>query len=140
MSIENSQEGNSSEISNPLEEETASDEKSGELTQQPASELAQSEVEFVNPKTLLSRQKPSEMTPNKIKMLQKKIRATGFNPEYPIEVTNVDGRLIILDGHHRVAAAIKLAIDVPITRQQLSPLQEQQLLDEVAEAQQDLIF
>ncbi|MBW4681852.1 MAG: ParB N-terminal domain-containing protein [Microcoleus vaginatus WJT46-NPBG5] len=137
MSIENSQEGN---CFNPLEEETAPAEQSVELNQQPTSEPAQSEVEFVNPKTLLSRQKRSEMSPSKIKKLKKKIRDTGFNLEHPIEVTDVDGRLIILDGHHRVAAAIKLAIDVPITRQQLSLLQEKQLLDEVAEAQQDSMF
>ncbi|WP_449418523.1 hypothetical protein [Phormidium nigroviride] len=43
--------------------------------------------------------------------------------------------MIILDGHHRVVAAKRLKLEsIPIKRQKVSPVQEQQLLQQVAEA------
>lgn len=75
------------------------------------------------------------MSGSKIKRLRKNIRDKGFATEKPIEVANVDGKLIILDGHHRAAAARQLRLKtVPIKQQKVSLAQEQQLLHEAAEA------
>jgi ParB-like chromosome segregation protein Spo0J len=60
-----------------------------------------------DPKQLISRQTQKEMTPNKVKKLRKKIRKNGFDRNQPIEVVDVNGKLIIRDGHHRTEAAIR---------------------------------
>lgn len=92
-------------------------------------------ITFVNPHNLISRQTPIEMSGNKIKRLQKAMKQTGFNPEYPIEVAEVDGQLIIIDGHHRVMAAKKAKIAlIPIILHQVSSAQAEQLLIEVSDA------
>ena len=76
------------------------------------------------------------MSGSKIKRLKKKIRDKGFDPEQPIEVVYIDGKLIILDGHHRTSAARQLRLQlVPIKRIEVTPAQEQQLLLEAAEAE-----
>ena len=110
LPTENSQDPNNSETSNCLESETTPEQNCVEPTQQPGSEPTQPGVELINPHTLISRQTPSEMSGSKIKRLRKKISEKGFDPEQPIEVADVDGRLIILDGHHRGAAARQLGI------------------------------
>lgn len=67
--------------------------------------------------------------------MKKKIREQGFDPEQPIEVADIDGKLIILDGHHRASAARQLRLQlVPIKRIEVTPDQEQKLLLEAAEA------
>ncbi|MGL6339253.1 MAG: ParB/RepB/Spo0J family partition protein, partial [Waterburya sp.] len=60
-----------------------------------------------DPKQLISRQTKSEMTPNNVERLRKKIRKNGFDRNQPIEVVDVKGKLIIRDGHHRTEAAIR---------------------------------
>ena len=128
MSTEKSQEPNSSEISTPAESETA---PAGDSVQR-----TQDDVELVNPNRLISRQTPSEMSGSKIKRLKTKIREKGFDPEQPIEVVYIDGKLIILDGHHRTSVARQLRLKlVPIKRIEVTPAQEQQLLLEAAEAE-----
>ncbi len=92
-------------------------------------------VKFVNPHNLISRQIPIEMSGSKIKRLRKKMNEIGFNPEYPIEIAEVDSKLIIIDGHHRVIAAKQAKINlVPIILKQVSSSQAEQLLIQVAEA------
>ncbi len=92
-------------------------------------------VKFVDPRNLISRQTPIEMSGNKIKRLQKTMKQIGFNPEYPIEVAEVDGKLIIIDGHHRVIAAKKAKIPlIPIILHQVSSEQAEQLLIEASSA------
>lgn len=89
----------------------------------------------VNPQNLLSRQGPSEMTGSKVKRLTSDMKQNGYDSTHPIEVANVDGRKIILDGHHRAAAAVKAGLkDVPIKETAVTPKQAAKLLDEVAEA------
>jgi len=125
LSTENSQEPNLSETSHPVES-----------TQPLGTSQTQPDVELVNPNILISRQTPSEMSGSKVKRLRKKIHEKGFDPEQPIEVADVDGKLIILDGHHRVAAARQLRLkSVPIRRMKVSPAQEDQLLLSAAEAE-----
>lgn len=110
MSTEHSTDPNCSESSHPSEDETIPEPKIVDPTQQYEAQATQPEVEFVNPNTLISRQMQSEMTGSKIKKLVKKISQQGFNSENPIEVADVNGRLIILDGHHRVVAAKRLKL------------------------------
>lgn len=95
----------------------------------------QPDIEFVNPNTLLSRQTPNEISGSKVKKLRKKIREKGFDILKPVDVANIDGKLIILDGHHRVRAAGQLRLKaIPIKRQTVSQKQAEQLLYEAAEA------
>ena len=127
MSTEKSQDPNSPEVSTPAESDTDLAQDSIQPTQE--------DVELVNPNALISRQTPSEMSGSKIKRLKKKIHEQGFDPEQPIEVADIDGKLIILDGHHRASAARQLRLQLaPIKRIEVTPDQEQKLLLEAAEA------
>lgn len=75
------------------------------------------------------------MTGNKITRLATDMKANGFDATQPIEVANVEGRQIIIDGHHRAAAAIRAGIqEVPITVTPVSPAQAAKLAEEAAEA------
>lgn len=136
LPTENNQEQNSSETSKSIEPETASIEKSVESAQQSQTSQNQPNFEFVNPNSLISRQTPNEMSGSKVKRLKKNIREKGFDIEQPIEVADVDGKLIILDGHHRASAARQLGLKrVSIKRQKVPIDQEEQLLREAAEAE-----
>ncbi|MBD2773023.1 ParB N-terminal domain-containing protein [Iningainema tapete] len=128
MPTENNQDHNYSETSKLKQEDIQLEQESIQQTQP--------DVEFVNPNTLISRQTPSEMSGSKVKRLRKKIRERGFDAAQPIEVANIDGKLIILDGHHRVVAARQLRLTiVAIRRREVSQEQAEQLLLEAAEAQ-----
>lgn len=75
------------------------------------------------------------MTGNKIKRLTSDMKASGFDPAHPIEVATVAGRQNIIDGHHRVAAAVRAGIqEVPIRVTPVSSQQAAQLAQEAAEA------
>jgi filamentous hemagglutinin len=88
-----------------------------------------------DPKSLVSRQGPSEMTRNKIEKLAKDMKQNGFNPAHPIEVANVNGEQVIMNGHHRAAAAIKAGIrEIPVTTTPVSPQRAAELAAEAAEA------
>ncbi len=77
---------------------------------------AESAITQVNPKNLISQQSKSEMTGAVVKRLEKDMKANGFDQSQPISaVVREDGRLVISDGHHRAAAAIRAGIDkVPV--------------------------
>jgi len=63
------------------------------------------------------------------------MRENGFDPNKPIEAADVDGKLIILDGHHRTQGAIGARIrEVPVNVNQVTREQADQLLREAAEA------
>lgn len=67
------------------------------------------EIKYINPSILLSRQTPAEMSSSKnIKRIKKNIKNNGFDENKLIKVAEVDGKLIILDGHHRVKATKEL--------------------------------
>jgi RHS repeat-associated protein len=88
----------------------------------------------VNPKNLISRQGRDEMTPSKVKRFTKDMKTNGYG-EYPaIDAANVDGRLIIIDGHHRAQAAQKAGIkEVPVNVHSVDKAQGDQLMREVGE-------
>jgi ParB-like nuclease domain len=90
---------------------------------------------LVNPRTLLFRQGPAEMTGSRIKRIASNIAKNGFDTLQPIEVANVNDRLIIIDGHHRAAAAIRAGInEVPIKVTPVTPQLASQYAVEAAEA------
>ena len=89
----------------------------------------------VDPKSLIGRQSRDEMSGSQVKRLRKNMKENGFDPSKPIEAANVDGKLIILDGHHRTKAAIGAGIkEVPVNVQKATREQGDQLLREAAEA------
>jgi hypothetical protein len=71
----------------------------------------------VDPKTLQSRQGRREMTPRKTRKFTKKMQQDGYSDFPEIDAYDVDGELIIKDGHHRARAAVNAGItEVPINR------------------------
>ncbi|APC10563.1 ParB-like nuclease domain-containing protein [Providencia rettgeri] len=59
----------------------------------------------------------------------------GFNKDEPIDVAVVNGKMIIIDGHHRAEAARKAGIkDIPVRINTVTKEQGDQLLREAAEA------
>jgi ParB-like chromosome segregation protein Spo0J len=88
-----------------------------------------------DPKSLISRQGPSEMTGNKIKNLAKDMKENGFRPDFPVEVANVNGEQIIMNGHHRTAAAIRAGIkEIPVTVKKVTPQKAVELAADAAAA------
>jgi RHS repeat-associated protein len=77
---------------------------------------AESSIVQVNPKNLIPTQAKSEMTGSQINKLAKDMQKNGFDQTKPISgQTNARGRIEIVDGHHRAAAAIKAGIEkVPV--------------------------
>ena len=74
------------------------------------------------------------MSNSKIDKLRKKIRKNWFDENSPIDVADIDGQLIILDGHHRASAAARERVKtVPIRRYKVPRELEIELLVEVAE-------
>ena len=89
----------------------------------------------VDPKTLIGRQGRNEMSSNKVKRLRRDMRENGFDSNNPIEAADVDGKLIILDGHHRTKGAIGAGIkEVPVNVNKVTREQADQLLREAAES------
>lgn len=63
------------------------------------------------------------------------MRENGFDQNQPIEAADVDGKLIILDGHHRTKAAIGAGVKkVPVNVNKVTREQADQLLREAAES------
>lgn len=70
--------------------------------------------DVISPFDLVGRQTKDEMTGSNIKRIAKNMKQNGWVGD-PIEVFVVDGKTIILDGHHRVAAAKQAGLKtVPI--------------------------
>jgi filamentous hemagglutinin len=88
---------------------------------------------------LKGRQLRSEFTNVKIERLKKAMRQNGFDENLPIEIAIVNGRKIIIDGHHRARAAGAVGIkDVPVTIRSVTPEQGNRLFDQAAEAAENL--
>ncbi|MEX5552016.1 two-partner secretion domain-containing protein [Pseudomonas pergaminensis] len=91
--------------------------------------------QVVDPKSLIGRQGRDEISGSQVKRMTKDMKANGFDVNHPIEVANVNGKLIILDGHHRAEAAAKAGIkDVPVNVHSVTKEQADQLMREAAEA------
>ena len=70
--------------------------------------------DVISPFDLVGRQTRDEMSKNQIKKLTKDMQQNGWNGP-PIKVYVVDGKTIIVDGHHRAAAARQAGLtNVPI--------------------------
>lgn len=96
---------------------------------------AEQAIKNADPKNLISRQNSNEMSGSDIKRLVKDMKANGFDATQPIDVAIVNGKMIIIDGHHRAAAAAKAGIkDIPIRINKVTEAQGNQLLLEAAEA------
>lgn len=74
------------------------------------------------------------MSGSRIKSISRDMRANGYDSKFPIEAVNVDGRLIIRDGHHRTDAAVRARIaEVPVRVVPVSPdVARQMALDAAA--------
>jgi RHS repeat-associated protein len=81
-----------------------------------AKEVAELTIKQINPRNLISQQSKNEMSGSVIKRLVKDMKLNGFDQSQAITaVVRADGRLVISDGHHRAAAAIRAGIDkVPV--------------------------
>ncbi|MEM6612874.1 MAG: ParB N-terminal domain-containing protein [Cyanobacteria bacterium P01_C01_bin.72] len=91
----------------------------------------------LNPKKLISRQTEAEMRPNMVDRLRKKLRKRGFDRSQPIEAVDIGGSLIIKDGHHRTAAAVREKLtSVPVRIYTVTGKEAAQYRVEVAEAEQ----
>ena len=77
------------------------------------------------------------MSKNKVNKIRKKIKRNGFDGNQPIEVVEVDGKLIIKDGHHRAEAAVRERLTkVPVRIYKVSSEEEIQYLIDAAEAEE----
>ncbi|MGL6196934.1 MAG: polymorphic toxin-type HINT domain-containing protein, partial [Thermoguttaceae bacterium] len=83
---------------------------------------------------LTGRQLKSEMSGNKIKSIAKDMRINGYNKDFPIQVAKVDDYIVIIDGHHRAAAATRAGIrQVPVEFVKVSPEFAKTLLKQIFE-------
>jgi ParB-like nuclease domain len=75
------------------------------------------------------------MTGSQVKRLSRDMRANGYNPDFPVTAAEVDGRLILMDGHHRTDAAIRAGLsEIPVRVVPVTPAQAVQLGQDAAEA------
>jgi RHS repeat-associated protein len=101
----------------------------------PNGAVGEGDVQMVNPRELVSRQGPSEMTGSKIKRLAKDMATKGFNPAEPVEVSTVDGKKIIVQGHHRTEAAKKAKLDrIPAKEVAATPEEKAQYSQQAEQA------
>jgi ParB-like chromosome segregation protein Spo0J len=88
---------------------------------------------------LKGRQLSSEFSGSNIKRLKKSLQVHGYNNDFPIEVAEIDGRMIIIDGHHRARAAGSAGIpEVPVRIVPVTLEQANMLLEQAAEAAENL--
>jgi RHS repeat-associated protein len=88
---------------------------------------------------LFGRQTKHEFSSSKIRRLKKNMKQNGFDPNKPIEIVEVDGRKIIVDGHHRARAAGAAGIkEVPVKVLKVDPATAERYVQEAAEAAHSL--
>ena len=99
-------------------------------------QTAQQSLIRVAPRSLLSRQGRKEMRQNNTKRIMKDMQKNGFDDKHPIKVFDVDGDLIIKDGHHRARAAVMAGIkEVPIDKARVTDSAMKKILrDQVLDA------
>lgn len=74
---------------------------------------------------------------NKVNKLRKKIRKNGFDRTQPIEVVEIDKKLIIKDGHYRAEAAVREKLtSVPVMIDRAIFEEATQYLIDAAEAEE----
>ena len=92
----------------------------------------------VNPRTLLFRQGPDEMTSKYVDELAEDMKRNGFDFDHPIDVYKIGDDLYIRDGHHRAEAAIQSGIkEVPVNITEVTdPSEASRIISDWAEAGQ----
>jgi filamentous hemagglutinin len=69
-----------------------------------------------------------------VKRLKRKMKANGYDESQPIDVADVDGKLIILQGHHRAKAAAQAGLKtVPVRVFKVTQEQADELMRQAAE-------
>jgi filamentous hemagglutinin len=75
------------------------------------------------------------MSGSQVKRPVKDMKENGFDANNPVDVALVNGKMIIIDGHHRAQAAAKAGLkDIPVRIHEVTKEQGEQLLREAAEA------
>ncbi|TYL41073.1 hypothetical protein FDP13_19850 [Dickeya sp. ws52] len=75
------------------------------------------------------------MSGSQVKRLVKDMKANGFDVNEPVDVAIVNGKAIIIDGHHRAEASVKAGIkNIPVRIHEVTKEQGDQILREAAEA------
>jgi ParB-like nuclease domain len=88
---------------------------------------------------LYGRQPNREFNRSAIRRIKKNMQQEGFDPDSPIRVAEIDGRKIIIDGHHRARAAGAAGIkNVPVIIEEISPEKASLYGQHAAEASQSL--
>jgi filamentous hemagglutinin len=60
------------------------------------------------------------------------MRNNGYDSTYPIDAANIEGQLVIIDGHHRALAATKARIQtVPVVIHDTDPVTAKKLEDDM---------
>ena len=94
---------------------------------------------MARPSELFGRQTRGEFTSSQIKKIKNSIKAAGYDQSRPIDVAIVNGRKIIIDGHHRARAAGGAKVDqVPIRIHQVGAATASKLEQQAAEAAHSL--
>lgn len=88
------------------------------------------EIKFIPATAIVSRVDARSLKNDGIERLRTKIERLGFQPDKPLRVYPVDGGYRLIDGNHRLEAAIKLALNV------IPALIVEKPADELAEIQQ----
>jgi hypothetical protein len=91
------------------------------------------------PGELYGRQGPREFTGSQIKRLKKSMKTSGYDPSKPIDIVEVNGRKIIIQGHHRARAAGAAKIkEVPVRIHDVDAATAARLEQEAARAAHEL--
>lgn len=70
-----------------------------------------------------------------MKRLTRDMKANGYKNDEPVDAAIVNGKIIIIDGHHRAEAASKAGVkDIPFRIHEVTKEQGDQLLREAAES------
>jgi filamentous hemagglutinin len=94
---------------------------------------------MAKPGELFGRQAPREFSGSQIKRLKKSMQQRGYDPSKPIDIAIVDGRKVIIEGHHRARAAGAAGIkEVPVRIHQVDAATAARLEQEAAQAAQEL--
>jgi filamentous hemagglutinin len=102
-----------------------------------AAGAARGGIARLNPGGLLGRQGPAEMTKSRIGKMTQAMKEGKFDWDAagPIRVAERDGTRIIIDGHHRAAAARRAGLsEVPVLVEQVTDEVWNRLRMEAAEA------
>lgn len=80
-----------------------------------------------------------EFSGSAIKRIKQSIKKNGFDHDNPIEIAIINGKRIIIDGHHRARAAGAAGYrNVPVIIRELTPEKAAKFWQQALEAAQNL--